>query len=71
MTMIEVITESAKTLSPIERDQLITSLLEAREAEQTSEIGSRIAEIDSEEAAGIPAEQVFAELRSRLNAARK
>jgi putative addiction module component (TIGR02574 family) len=71
MSTIEEITETAKTLNPIERDQLIDSLVDAREAEQTAEIGRRIAEIDSGEVEGVPAEQVFANLRSRLDAARK
>ena len=60
MMTLEEITDSAKALPPIER-----------EAEQTTEIGRRIAEIDSGEVEGIPAEQVFAELRKRLDAARK
>ncbi|MFT4547434.1 MAG: putative addiction module component (TIGR02574 family) [Verrucomicrobiales bacterium] len=71
MTTIEEITNTARTLKPIERDQLIDSLIDAREAEQNAEIGRRIAEIDSGEVKGIPAEQVFAELRERLDAARK
>ena len=71
MTKIEEITETAKALNPIERDQLIDSLVDARETEQTAEIGRRIAEIDSGEVEGIPAEQVFAKLRARLNAAGK
>ena len=71
MTTIKEITNTARTLKPIERDQLIDSLIDAREAEQNAEIGHRIAEIDSGEVKGIPAEQVFAELRERLDAARK
>ena len=71
MTTLEEITNTAKSLPPIEQDQLIDSLMSAREAEQTAKIGRRIAEIDSGEVEGIPAEQVFAELRERLDAARK
>ena len=71
MTTLEEITNTAKSLPPIEQDQLIDSLMSAREAEQTAKTGRRIAEIDSGEVEGIPAEQVFAELRERLDAARK
>ena len=71
MTTLEEITKTAKSLPPQDRDQLIHSLMSVREAEQTAEIGRRIAEIDSGEVEGIPAEQVFAELRERLDAARK
>ena len=71
MTTLEEITNTAKSLPPIERDQLIESLITAREAEQTAKIGRRIAEIDSGEVEGIPAEQVFAEARARLDGSRK
>ena len=66
MTTLEEITNTAKALPPIERDQLIESLVNAREAKQTAEIGRRIAESDSGEVEGIPAEQVFAEARERV-----
>jgi putative addiction module component (TIGR02574 family) len=71
MTTIEAITKTAKSLKPIERDQLIDSLIDSREAEQNAEIGRRIAEIDSGEVEGIPAEQVFAEARAILDGSRQ
>ena len=71
MTTIEEITKIAKALTPIERDQLIDSLIDSREAEQTAEIGRRIAEIDSGKVEGIPAEQVFAEARAILDGSRQ
>ena len=70
MITLEEITKTAKALPPIERDQLIASLVDAREAEQTAEIGRRIAEIDSGEVEGIPAEQVFVEARAILDGSR-
>ncbi len=71
MTTIEEITKTAKSLKPIERDQLIDSLIDSREAEQNAEIGRRIAEIDSGEVEGIPAEQVFTEARAILDGSRQ
>ena len=71
MTTIEEITKTAKSLNPIERDQLIDSQIESREAEQHAEIGRRVAEIDSGEVEGIPAENVFAEARAILDGSRQ
>jgi putative addiction module component (TIGR02574 family) len=71
MTTLEEITNTAKSLPPIDQDLLIESLMSARVAEQAAQIGRRIAEIDSGEVEGIPAEQVFAELRKRLDASRE
>ena len=67
MTAVEKIEESVKALSPRERDELIEALITAREKDQVTEIGRRIAEVRSGEVEPIPGSVVMAELEEQLH----
>lgn len=67
MTAVEKIEESVKALSPEERDQLIESLIAAREKDQVNEIGRRIDEVRSGAVELIPGSVVMAELDKQLH----
>lgn len=68
MTAVEKIQESAQSLTATEFDQLIESLLAAREGDQVAQMGRRISEIDSGKVEGVSSEKLFAKADSYLNA---
>ena len=68
MTAVEKIQQSAEALSARERDQLIDSLIAAREEEQLEKIGRRIDEINSGQVEGISSAELFAKAEAHLNA---
>ena len=76
MTLAEIEAEALK-LSSEERERLLDALAASLDDQGSldeawgNEIARRVEELDAGNEAGIPAEQVFAELRAKLSASRK